>query len=94
MYWIEYAFPFLRFLRLLRFCYGTFPAFDSGSAGAAEVASPARAGENGVHDSASNGGASSGTVSHKYHRLMWTRVPVPQDLFYMTYELSYQYQVL
>jgi hypothetical protein len=58
MYWIDYPMPFLSFY------YDTFPAVDDILAGAAEVASLARARGNGFNDSASNGCASSATVSH------------------------------
>ena len=58
MYWIDYQLPFLRFY------YNTFPAVDDGLAGAAEVASLARAGGNDFNDSASNGCASSASVTH------------------------------
>ena len=58
MYWIDYPMPFLSFY------YDTFPAVDDGLAGAAEVASLARAGGNDFNDSASNGCASSASVTH------------------------------
>jgi hypothetical protein len=58
MYWIDYLMPFLRFY------YDTFPAVGDCLAGAAEVASLARTGSNGVNDSASDGCASSATVTH------------------------------
>jgi hypothetical protein len=72
----EYPLPFLR-------CYyDTFPAVDGGSAGAAEVASPGRAGGNGVNDSASDGGASSGTVPHTDVHPEFPSLRIPSAVIY------------
>jgi hypothetical protein len=76
MYWIDYPLPFLRFY------YNTFPGVDDDLAGAAEVASLARAGGNGVNGSASDGCASSATVTHTDVHPEFPSLRIPSAVIY------------
>jgi len=81
MYWIDYPMPFLSFY------YDTFPAVDDILAGSAEVASLARAGGNGFNDSASNGCASSATVSHTDVHPEFQSLRIPSVVIYKFFKL-------
>jgi hypothetical protein len=81
MYWIDYPMPFLSFY------YDTFPAVDDILAGSAEVASLARAGGNGFNDSASNGCASSATVSHTDVHPEFPSLRIPSAVIYQFFKV-------
>jgi hypothetical protein len=81
MYWIDYPMPFLSFY------YDTFPAVDDILAGAAEVASLARARGNGFNDSASNGCASSATVSHTDVHPEFPSLRIPSAVIYQFFKV-------
>jgi hypothetical protein len=81
MYWIDYPLPFLRFY------YNTFPGVDDDLAGAAEVASLARAGGNGVNGSASDGCASSATVTHTDVHPEFQSLRIPSAVIYLFFRV-------